>query len=121
MKYGFFVSIFFLTGAFGLSAQEIPQTGASAEMTAKFKVCGNCGMCEKRIEKAAKVDGVAFADWNVDTKILTVTFDANKVKPGRIHKAVAAAGHDTDKVKAPDDVYAELPECCRYERDDENR
>ena len=110
-----------LFGVFALSAQDTPQTGASAEMTAKFKVYGNCGMCEKRIEKAAKIDGVAFADWDVDTKILTVTFDANKVKPAQIHKAVAAAGHDTEKVKAPDEVYAELPECCRYERDDKNR
>ena len=33
--------------------------------TEKFKVYGNCGMCEKTIEKAAKsVDGVSTADWN---------------------------------------------------------
>lgn len=116
MKYNFFVIIFFLLGALGLSAQEIPKTGAGAEMTAKFKVYGNCGMCEKRIEKAAKIDGVSFADWDVDTKMLTVIFDPGKVKPNQIHKAVAAVGHDTDKVKAPDEVYAELPECCQYER-----
>ena len=33
--------------------------------TEKFKVYGNCGMCEKRIEKAASsVDGVSKADWD---------------------------------------------------------
>jgi copper chaperone CopZ len=85
-------------------------------MTAKFKVYGNCGMCEKRIEKAAKIEGVTVADWDVDTKMLSVTFDAAKVKPGQIHKAVAAVGHDTDKVKADDAVYNDLHGCCQYDR-----
>ena len=116
MKCRLFFNIFFLLGAFGLHAQEAPKSEAVAEMTTKFKVYGNCGMCEKRIEKAAKLDGVSSADWNEETKMLTVTFDAQKVKPGQIHKAVAAVGHDTDKVKAPDEVYAELHGCCQYER-----
>ena len=37
--------------------------------TEKFKVYGNCSMCEKRIEKAAlAVDGVSKADWDKETK-----------------------------------------------------
>ena len=116
MKLRFFISIILLTGVLNLHAQETPETDTVAEMTAKFKVYGNCGMCEKRIEKAAKIDGVRLADWDEDSKMITVTFNPEKVKPGRIHKAIAAVGHDTDKVKAPDDVYAELPECCLYER-----
>ena len=116
MKLKFFISIILLTGALNLHAQETPKTDTVAEMTTKFKVYGNCGMCEKRIEKAAKIDGVRLADWDEDSKMITVTFNPEKVKPGRIHKAIAAVGHDTDKVKAPDEVYAELPECCLYER-----
>lgn len=112
MKYGIFFSIFFLLNA----CTGESQTPAANEMTAKFKVYGNCGMCEKRIEKAAKIEGVTFADWDVDTKILTITFDSTKVKPNQVHKAIAAVGHDTEKEKAPDNVYAELPECCQYER-----
>jgi hypothetical protein len=27
---------------------------------------------------------------------------------------IAAVGHDTDKVKAKDEVYADLPFCCLY-------
>lgn len=85
-------------------------------MTAKFKVYGNCGMCEKRIEKAAKIEGVSFADWDEDSKILTIHFDETKVKPGKVHQAVAAVGHDTDKVRAEDKVYAKLHGCCQYVR-----
>jgi hypothetical protein len=29
---------------------------------------------------------------------------------------LASVGHDTEKYKASDDVYAKLPDCCHYER-----
>jgi copper chaperone CopZ len=111
MKQILFFSIFL----FSLTNTQA-QTPATETMTAKFKVYGNCGMCEKRIEKAAKIKGVTLADWDVDTKILTVNFDATKVKPTKIHQAVAAVGHDTDKVRAEDKVYNKLHSCCLYDR-----
>ncbi len=88
--------------------------------TEKFEVRGKCGMCEKRIEKAAlSVDGVSKADWNKETQKLEVVFDDTKTNVDKIQKAVAKVGHDTEKYKAPDDVYNKLPGCCLYERDTE--
>lgn len=85
--------------------------------TEKFKVYGNCGMCQTRIEKAAKsVEGVSKAKWNSDNAMLSVSYDASKVKVEDIHKAVAKVGHDTDLEKANDEVYSNLPGCCKYER-----
>lgn len=85
--------------------------------TEKVKVYGNCGMCEKRIEKAANgVDGVSKADWNKDTKMMEVTFDDSKTSKDKIEKAVAKVGHDTDMHKATDEAYNNLPGCCRYNR-----
>ena len=85
--------------------------------TEKFKVAGNCGMCETRIEKAAKsVDGVASADWNQETKMVEVSFDTEKTDLNAIHKAIADSGHDTEKYSARDEVYDKLPGCCKYER-----
>ena len=84
--------------------------------TEKFKVYGNCGMCKKRIEKAAAIDGVTKADWNVETKIMTVTYNADKTDTAAIQKKIAAVGHDTEKQKAADSVYNKLPGCCQYER-----
>lgn len=81
-----------------------------------FKVFGNCGMCQKRIEKAAKIDGVSAAVWNVDTKVMTVTYDASKVTNEDIQKKIAAVGHDTDKYRADDKTYDKLPGCCLYDR-----
>ncbi|MFN0176881.1 MAG: heavy-metal-associated domain-containing protein [Saprospiraceae bacterium] len=115
MKLTLFFSITFLfslANPIAMSAQNEAKTG----MTTKFKVYGNCGMCEKRIEKAAAIDGVISADWDEETKLLTVQFDETKLKPGKIHQAVAAIGHDTDKVRAEDRVYDKLHGCCKYER-----
>jgi len=81
------------------------------------KVSGNCEMCKDRIEKEAKsVNGVVLADWNVETKMLQVEFDASKTTLDAIQKVIALAGHDTGKYKAPDDVYNKLPKCCLYRK-----
>lgn len=85
--------------------------------TEEFKVNGNCGMCEERIEKAAKsVDGVTAANWDKETKMIEVTYDESKANADEIHVAIAKVGHDTDKRQAKDDVYGDLPGCCQYDR-----
>ena len=85
--------------------------------TEKFKVYGNCGMCEKRIEKAASsLDGVSKADWDKETKMIEITFHSDQVKVDDIHKAIADVGHDTENETAKDEVYSDLPGCCQYDR-----
>ena len=85
--------------------------------TEKFKVYGNCGMCESRIEKAVKaVDGVSAADWDQDTKMIEVTFDDSKTTLDKIEQAIVDIGHDTENVSATDQAYNDLPGCCQYER-----
>ena len=54
--------------------------------TEEFKVSGNCGMCEKRIEKAANsVEGVSEADWDKKTKMIKVAIDTSKTDVHKIH------------------------------------
>jgi periplasmic mercuric ion binding protein len=85
--------------------------------TEKFKVKGNCGMCEKRIEKAAiSVEGVQSAEWNNESKMIEVKFDDSKTSTGKIEMAIAKVGHDTPHHKVKDEVYNELPGCCKYDR-----
>jgi copper chaperone CopZ len=85
-----------------------------ATKTKTIKVSGNCGMCKARIEKAAKIDGVSKADWNKETKILTLVYDPSKVKSDDVQKKIASVGHDTEKFKADDKAYNALPGCCQY-------
>jgi len=80
------------------------------------KVWGECGMCKKTIEKAAKQAGATAADWNVDSKILTVSYDAKQTDLKGIEKSVAAAGYDTKNFTASDEAYKKLHSCCQYER-----
>ena len=84
--------------------------------TETVKIYGNCGMCETSIEKAGNIKKTAIVDWNKDTKLATITYDAKKTNQNEILKRIALAGYDSDKFLAPDDVYAKLPECCLYER-----
>lgn len=81
-----------------------------------FDVAGNCGMCKQRIEKAAKIDGVSEAVWDSKTGKATVKYNAKATSPTTIKQAIAAVGHDTDEVRAKDEVYATLHQCCLYER-----
>jgi len=81
---------------------------------ASFKVFGVCEMCKQRIEGAIKAKGVKSAEWNVDTKMLSVNFDPSRISFEKINSKIASVGHDTYLKKANDAVYNALPKCCRY-------
>ena len=91
------------------------------DKTDTVKVYGNCEMCKERIEKAAQIEGVKKAEWNMDTKMLVVTYDGHKLKLEDIEKSIAAVGHDTEKFSAETSVYKKLPGCCKYERKPEGK
>lgn len=104
------IAIFTISGLSNVKAEDKKETK-------KFKVFGNCGMCESRIEKAAKaVDGVTIADWDKKTKMIKVTFDSETTNIHEVHMAIAKVGHDTEMHKAQDEVYNKLPGCCKYDR-----
>jgi mercuric ion binding protein len=79
-----------------------------------IKVYGNCVMCKNRIETALDQNGIKSAQWDPKTKNLEVVYNSNRISELKIHEIIAAVGHDTDKVKAKDEVYAQLPFCCLY-------
>ncbi|MBA2613939.1 MAG: DUF3347 domain-containing protein [Bacteroidetes bacterium] len=84
--------------------------------TETVKIYGNCEMCKSTIEKAGNVKKVAKVLWNKDTKVATLAFDSKKTTEDQILKRIALAGYDNDKCFAPDDAYAKLPDCCKYQR-----
>ena len=99
--------------AFNSNAQEQKKKNAKHDI----EVRGNCDMCKKRIEKAAfGVKGVKSAEWHADDQTLHVIIDENKTSTKAISEAVAKVGHDTGEVRATDEDYATLHNCCVYER-----
>ena len=94
---------------FGVMAQDYHK--------AKFKVWGNCEMCQTKIVKAAKsVEGVKKAQWNVATLQMFVKFDAEITTLTKIQKIIAEVGYDNDGYRADNEVYENLHYCCKYER-----
>ena len=88
----------------------------NAQAPTKIKVSGNCGMCKKHIEKAAKDAGATSASWDKVSKLLTISFDASKTNTDKIETSIAGAGYDTEHKQATEEAYKKLDECCQYDR-----
>lgn len=84
--------------------------------TESVKVFGNCDMCKTTIEKAGSLKKIARVEWNIDTKMATLTYDSVKTSRDEILKRIALAGYDSENFLTPDDIYAKLPGCCQYQR-----
>lgn len=84
-----------------------------------IKVDGACGMCKTRIEETAKnTNGVIDAFWNEDSHLLTVSYEIENFDIMKLHKNLASVGHDTEVLRANDEVYEDLPACCHYRSED---
>lgn len=92
-----------------------------AQKTEEIKVWGNCGMCKKTIEAAALKGGAKVANWNKDTKVLSLEFKEKKTDLQKIQASIANAGYDTQDIAASSDAYNSLPECCQYARKDSDK
>jgi copper chaperone CopZ len=99
--------------AFSTQAQDKKNKNAKYNI----EVNGNCEQCKKRIEKAAfSVSGVKSAEWHIDDHMLHLIINEEKCSITDVKKAIAKIGHDTDAIKATDEVYEKLHHCCKYER-----
>ena len=91
--------------------------GFAQEKQETFKVSGNCGMCKTKIEKAAKDAGAKDAEWDSDTKMLTVSYKSSSTNTAKIQQKIAAVGYDNAGAKATTESYNKLHGCCKYDRD----
>ena len=94
----------FMVGTLGVYAKTITQT---------ILVKGECGMCKDKIEKALDIPGVSFAEWNTETKMLTVRYNDKKVTEDQIHKTISNLGYATDKLAASKEGQDKLDSCCK--------
>ena len=65
----------------------------------KLLTSSHCGMCKDKIEKGLnKVDGVEKADLNLDTKVVTVSYDAKKTNTDALIQKVEKLGYTASLV-----------------------
>jgi len=84
--------------------------------TATVKVFGNTPAAKAVIEQEGKAGKTAQVDWNQETKIAMITYDASKTNEDEVLRRIALAGFDSEKFLAPDDAYAKLPKADQYTR-----
>ena len=89
---------------------------AQSAKTETIKVWGNCGMCQTKIEKAAKTAGAKSASWDSETKELKVTYAVKKTSSAKIQESIAKTGYDTQDFTAVKSAYDNLHGCCKYDR-----
>ena len=83
---------------------------------AVYTVSGNCEMCKKNIESAAKINKTAFGIWDKNTKQIVLIFDSTKTSADEILRKIALVGYDNDKYLASNEAYNDLDKCCQYLR-----
>ncbi len=105
------LSIFTFSFAAKAQQQDSSKTGIQ---TITIKTSAVCDMCKETLEKAMAYEkGVKTSTLNVDTKILTVTYDPKKTSPEKIKLAVTKVGYDADEMPADAKAYDNLDGCCK--------
>jgi copper chaperone CopZ len=80
----------------------------------KIKTSAVCDMCKTTLEKAMAYEkGVKKSSLDVESAVLTVSFNPNKTDADKIKKAVTEAGYDADEMKANTRAYDKLNACCK--------
>lgn len=98
----------------GITSYSQSNQPAPKDTSITFKVHGACIQCKNRIEAAVKGKGVKAASWDIDSKILSLTYNPSQTSLDKIQNRIVAVGHDIGDKKAKINVYNELPSCCHY-------
>lgn len=106
-----------LMAAVGLLSATVSHAQIKNAKTETVKVYGNCGMCETTIEKAGTKSKLYKTDWNVDSKMASITYDSKKTTAEAVLKSIALSGYDNTSFLAPDEAYNKLHGCCKYDRE----
>ncbi|MFC2101213.1 heavy-metal-associated domain-containing protein [Bacteroidota bacterium] len=103
------IVIYILSGSFNVSAQ---QSDKKTEI--KIKTSAVCSMCKERIESnMAYEKGVSFVELDLETKMVSIRYRADKTNPDKLRQAIANIGYDADDVMANPKKYEKLPACCK--------
>lgn len=89
-------------------------TAMAKNKTIKIKTSAICDMCKDRIELVVNnLEGVKKSLLTVETKVLIVKFNTDKISESAILFAISDAGYDADDVPANAAAYQVLPGCCK--------
>lgn len=80
----------------------------------KIKTSATCDMCKETIEKNLAFEkGIKKSVLDVESKIVTVTYNPEKTSPEKIRLAISKIGYDADNIPADPKGFKKLDECCK--------
>lgn len=101
----YIVILLLLTGSMAVKAQV---------EKVEIKTSAICGMCKNTIERDLAFEkGVKTADLDLETKVITVEFNAKKTDADKIRKRITKVGYNADKMKRDQKAYDALDPCCK--------
>jgi copper chaperone CopZ len=87
----------------------------------KIKTSSQCGMCKDRIEEALAFErGVKTSELDLETQVVTVSYNPKRTSPEKIRRAISKTGYDADNVPADPKAYSKLDACCKKPDDPES-
>lgn len=73
-----------------------------------------CIMCKQAIERDLTYEkGVKSVDLDLETKVVTVEYNAKKTNPDAIRKRITLVGYHADSLQRDPEAYEKLPFCCK--------
>ena len=82
--------------------------------TVDIKTSAKCDDCKERIEKALAFEkGVKDVKVNLETAVVSITYNPEKTNPTSLKKVISSIGYDADDIKAEEKAYHALPLCCQ--------
>jgi len=103
------LSLFVLAANTGYS-----QDNKSKNKVIKITTSAQCSMCKTRIENGLAYEpGIKNVSLDLETKVVTVTYNPKKTNPDKIRTVINNLGHDADDTKANKEAYDKLPACCK--------
>lgn len=105
---------FIITLGLVLAALISVHAQTSSKAYVEIQTSAVCGHCKASIEKAVEgIEGVKFAELDLETKIVSVKYDEGKTNADAIRQAIVQAGYTADKVPPIKEAYDKLDPCCK--------
>jgi mercuric ion binding protein len=80
----------------------------------EIKTSAICGMCKDAIEEDLAFEkGVKNSVLDLETKIITVEYNAKKTDPEKIRMRITKVGYNADDKQRDPKAYEKLPDCCK--------
>jgi copper chaperone CopZ len=80
----------------------------------EIKTSAICTMCKNTIEEDLAFEkGVKSSHLDLETKMLTVAFNAKKTNADKIRTRITKVGYHADSLQRDEKAYNKLPDCCK--------